>query len=343
LEGKLYFIPHPLFHILLILFQFVFGSWELSAAVLLIILIGLAFNFQTYFISKELGVGFFAPESVIFSFILLIVSSVYIPPLNNWLSPDYFSVMFSGSGTPNILHNPTYYLVRLFVLPLFYFGVKLLGNTTELKPKEVIFFTVFLTLSIIAKPNFALSFIPAFTILFVLKSYTGLRSIVKSVKILIIILALPLITLFLQFFISYVAGPRDSTVSVCFFCVWINWSKFPPLSILLGIAFPLYMLLLDIKVNLKSLKYRFAWLNFIFALIFGVFFYETDYRLLAGNFFWGYNLALFLLFFVSIIDLIRGLRHSYQNHVLRGRLIGAVFVLVLHIAGGFYHFSVYMH
>lgn len=342
LDGKIYFIPHPLFHILLIGFHFIFGSWEFSAVVLLVILIGIIFNFQMYYISKELKVEFFAPGSIILSFVLLVVSSIYIPPLNNWLSPNYFSVMFSGSGTPNILHNPTYYLVKLFVLPLFYSGIKLLNKPSELNKKNILLFTFLLSLSILAKPNFALSFMPVFSILFALRSYQGKNSFGQILKSLILLLSLPVIILFLQFFISYVAGPRDSTVSICFFCVWHNWSKFPPVSILLGIAFPFYMFLLNLNKNLKEIKYRFAWLNFLFALFFAVFFYETDYRLLAGNFFWGYNLSLFLLFYVSILDFSKYCKECHQNGVYNVRLIGAVLLLVLHIAGGIYHFSVFI-
>lgn len=343
LEGKLYFIPHPLFHVLLIGFHLIFGSWELSAAILLVFLIGLIFNIQILYISKELRLSFFSIDSIIFSFVLLIVSSIYIPPLNNWLSPQYFSVMFSGSGTPNILHNPTYYLVKVFVLPLFYFALKLLKNPSELNKRKIMFFTLFLSLSILAKPNFALSFIPVFAFLYTCGSIKEQNSIYQILKNLFLMFLLPVVILFLQFFVSYMAGPRDSNVSICFFCVWSHWSKIPLLSIFLGIGFPLYIYLLHLKRNLNDINYKFAWLNFLFALGVAIFFYETDYRLLAGNFFWGYNLSLFLLFYVSILDFGKYLKESYKNRNLEIRLYGAIILLVLHIAGGIYHFSIYMN
>lgn len=342
LEHKLYFIPHPLFHILLIAFHFIFGSWELSAILLLITIIALTYNLQIFFISKVLKTGFFNNGSIGFSFILLIISSIFIPPLNNWLSPHYFSVMFSGSGTPNILHNPTYYLVRVFVLPLFYFGIKLLGDTFKLNKREIIVFTLLLSLSILAKPNFALSFIPAYVILFALKSFKEYKNFANIIKNLFLLLSIPVIILFLQFFAAYMAGPRESTVHICNFCVWLNWSKIPALSILLGIGFPLFMFSLNIRKNIKLFNYQLAWLNFFMSLFFAGFFYEDGYRLLAGNFFWGYDLSLYLLFFVSITDFIEILR-AKEFRIIHFKIICASLILLLHIAGGLYHFSFYMH
>jgi hypothetical protein len=342
LEHKLYFIPHPLFHLLLITFYLISGSWELSAIVLLLIIIVSIYNLQILFISKEHKTGFFNIESIIFSFILMIVSSIYIPPLNNWLSPDYFSVMFSGSGTPNVLHNPTYYLVKVFVLPVFFVSKKILGNILIISRKTLIIFITLLSVSVLAKPNFALSFIPSFAIILIWDAFH--KSIKPGLlfKKLLLFFSVPVIILFLQFFVMYMAGPRDSSIRFCFFCVWTHWSKIPVISILLGIVFPLFMFLLNFARNVKNISYQFAWLNFIISLLFAGFLYEDGYRLLAGNLFWGYNLSLYLLFFVSLMDFIELLR-TKELRIFYFKIVCATIVLLLHIAGGIYHFSLYMH
>jgi len=342
MEHKLYFIPHPLFHLLLIVFYLIFGSWEFSAILLLIIIVVLIYNLQIFFISKEQKVGFFTIGSIIFSFILMIVSSIYIPPLNNWLSPDYFSVMFSGSGTPNVLHNPTYYLVKVFVLPVFFISKKYLGNILILSRKTIIIFIVLLSASVLAKPNFALSFIPAFTLLIIWNGYYKSLKPRYLFKKLLLLFSVPVIILFLQFFVMYMAGPRDSSIRFCFFCVWTHWSKIPAISILLGIAFPLFMFFINFKRNVKNISYQFAWLFFLTSLLFAGFLCEDSYRLLAGNFFWGYNLSLYLLFFVSMIDFIELLR-TKEFRIIYFKMICATTILLLHTAGGIYHFSIYMH
>ena len=140
----------------------------------------------------------------------------------------------------------------------------------------------------------------------------------------------------------YMAGPRDSSIRFCFFCVWIHWSKIPALSILLGIAFPLFMFFLNFNRNIKNISYQIAWLNFLISLLFAGFLYEDSYRLLAGNFFWGYNLSLYLLFFVSLVDFIKILR-TKEFRIVHPKLVFATIILLLHIAGGIYHFSLYMH
>jgi hypothetical protein len=69
---------------------------------------------------------------------------------------------------------------------------------------------------------------------------------------------------------------------------------------------------------------------------------EDSYRLLAGNFFWGYNLSLYLLFFVSIIDFV-DLMRTKEFRIVYFKMICATIILLLHIAGGIYHFSIYMN
>jgi hypothetical protein len=341
-EHKLYFIPHPLFHILLIGIYFVTGSWNFSAILLLVIIIALTYNLQIFYFSRNLKTGFFSIESISLSFMLLTVSSIYIPLLNNWLSPDYFSVMFTGSGTPNVLHNPTYYLVKIFVLPIFFIGQDILINIINIRRKSILIFIVLLSASILSKPNFALSFIPAFTILLLMNAYSKSIKPFQLFKKLIILFLIPIIILFLQFFIMYLAGPRDSSIRLCSFCVWTHWSKVPPISILLGISFPLYVFSLNFKRNIKSINYQIAWLNFLISLVFAVFLYEDGYRLLAGNFFWGYNLSLYLLFFVSLTDFIGFLKRK-DFSISSFKIASAMLILFLHIAGGIYHFSLYMH
>ena len=341
LNHKIYFIPHPLFHILLILFRKVFDSWELAAVVLLLFTVIGVYNIQIKYIARELKMSFFDVKPALLSFTLLIVSSIYLPLISNWLSPEYFNVMFSGSGTPNVLHNPTYYLVKIFVLPIFLIFSILINEDFKCNIRYLVLFTILLSLSILAKPNFALTFIPSILSIILFKYIKFKESYLKVIFITAGLLLIPFMILLFQFLVSYIAGERDSTISVCFLCVWKAWSIFPPASILLGIGFPLFVFLINFKKNIKDLYYQLAWLNFLFSLLFAVFFYETNYRQFAGNFFWGYNLGLYLLFFVSVIDFVN-LFHNREKNTISLKILIALALLLLHIAGGIYHLSIYL-
>lgn len=209
--------------------------------------------------------------------------------------------VYLGNIAPNQWHNSTLILAMPFNLLLFYFSVK---NIQSEKIRSFAVMGVLSVISILCKPNYALAFLPVLctTILILnIKSQQYLNAIIKCSLV-----AVPaILTLVYQWYFTFVhnnfLASGAKTIIAPFF-VWSKYSPHIPFSLLLSIAFPLFVSLFYFKKIDFYLKL--SWLTFLVALSITVTFAEYP-NWGAGNYFWGSIAANYILFLFSVALLLR--------------------------------------
>jgi hypothetical protein len=119
--------------------------------------------------------------------------------------------------------------------------------------------------------------------------------------------------------------------------VWGYYSHNIPLSIVMGMALPIGVLVLNFGELKKNAHYRFAWLNYIVAFLMFLCLYEKGFRLTHANFSWGYMHAQFFVFMVSLVLVIKNTVEWIKSY--KALLVAAEWmVLLFHLVCGTYFF-----
>ena len=215
------------------------------------------------------------------------------------------SRLILGYLPANLWHNPTYILMRPFALWLFFFIEDRWEKPLETKQWFLVAFISYLV--IFAKPNFTLSMLPALGIFYLFKG----GAIKKWNWGLLTALAIPA---FLSLVYQYWFIAQYPTESSFFFepllgALYYTKNIFRFIAFLiLSIAFPLVISLIDYKKALRKVGFQLAWLNFAIAMLTFLLFTELPYVAML-NFSWGAVMAVFILFVVSLNHLV----HDYQR------------------------------
>lgn len=228
--------------------------------------------------------------------------------------------IYLGNIAPNQWHNSTLILAMPFNLILFYFAIK---NITSERLQSYVVMAVLSALSILCKPNFALSFLPVLCLgILIMNRDNFLLSIIKC-----LIVAVPsFILLLYQWYYTFINSnlfSTDAKTVVAPFFVWSHYTPHIPISLLLSIAFPLTILLFFYKQLDQYTK--FGWCNFIVALSIAIIFSEQP-NWGAGNYFWAAIAANYILFTFSLNLLLK------QPLNLKSKIAFAF--LGLHVASG---------
>lgn len=235
--------------------------------------------------------------------------------------------IYLGNIAPNQWHNSTLILAMPFNLMLFYFAIK---NITSERLASYVAMAALSALSILCKPNFALSFLPVLCLgILIMNRDNFLLSIIKC-----LIVAVPsFILLLYQWYYTFVNSnlfSTDAKTVVAPFFVWSHYTPHIPISLLLSIAFPLTILLFFYKQLDQYTK--FGWFNFIVALSIAIIFSEQP-NWGAGNYFWAAIAANYILFTFSLNLLLKQPLNSKSKiafaflglHVASGLALLAVF------------------
>jgi len=221
----------------------------------------------------------------------LLVAPIIIFTLRDRLILGYIS--------PNVLHNPTYILMRVFVVWIFFFIIDHLH--TKLTQRE--WWTLFIVtgLATLAKPSYGLSLFPAFYLYNLIIS----RDLKKWNWSLLTALTIPflLVNVYQLLIVSgidtvhFVIAPFQAALfyTKSFFLLL--------LFLLLSVLFPIVFIILNRK-NLHPLKNAivFSWINFAVGLSVFIIFNESTYPS-ALDFIWTPMMAAFLLFTTHLMAL----------------------------------------
>jgi hypothetical protein len=265
---------------------------------------------------KGLEIGPLTNAAVSFGF--SVVQGIYV---DFWDAGERFNGIFSM----NPLHNPTHMAVRPFAMLCFALVADL---WTVEKGGEGSFFAVerdpkkykwllmlYLFLSAMAKPVFAEMFVPAvaFTML--------VRWICKMVRkedakayfgecLQMLLCAVPALLYILLQFLAYFAwggsyGSDGGFTLTHWMEVWSLFSENVLLSILCGMAFPIWILVISGKSFLREEMGRLALIGYGIGLLEAALLGESGVKLSHGDFLWPMMCGMLLWWLAALLQLLR--------------------------------------
>lgn len=281
------------------------------------------------------------------TFALFLLGNLYSPKNTAFFGFDY-AYRCMGIYTPNPIWNATYLATRPFAVICFFEGCRMLIRVDELWKertvgslpeafrsfpwKESIPFALSLFLTTITKPSFTMVVVPTIGLILLVQL---IRSRGKNLPyafylcVTMIPAGLHLLYQFFGVFSGTNAMGEETGIGFAFAAVWGNYSKNIPLSIVMGMALPIGVLILNGKEFLKNRCYRLAWYVYLAATAMFLCLYEKGFRMLHANFSWGYMHGMFFVFLMTLLLMLK-------NTIQWWRTYKVVFVLA-EWAVFFYH------
>ncbi len=334
-----YDFPYPIMFWMARLFGRIWSP-QLSMALAITILNGMAVVFLKYYVDKyvkrvcnwRFGTAIF---STLLTFSMLFVSMLFLD-----LSPESIGFRYRGVFSPNPFHNATYLATRPFTIVCFFLFVDLLQEYEEkVDKKKYVLFSLFLLLTTMTKPSFSYGFIiTAALILF----YRFCRRKFANIKetFLLALCAVPSFGALLYQFRNLFMGTnplgQEAGIGIGFLKAWELVEKPIWEVFLLGLAFPLAILLCNIK-NLKEEKeFCYSVQMLLVNILMVLFLYEKGFRMLHMNFAWGYMHGMFFAYVASTLLLVKNTIQKKQPLVL----LGLQWILYLwHLVCGVVYFA----
>jgi hypothetical protein len=257
---------------------------------------------------------------------LLVVSPILVTVFNRDIYMGYISL--------NTIHNPTSVLTRPTALMLFMLLARLF-QTGRLARGTMLIAAVLTILCITAKPNYILCLVPAVVIILGIRLWRHQPLFAPTVLVGLLIPALLFMALDFQIAFGAETNSSIALAPFRFIAVYdpspVSWV----VKFFASIAFPL-VVIADRHARRDTLL-RFAWLVLAFGIaqMYGL--AETGYREQAGNWIWGAQLGLFILFAVTLAwclrhwsDLSAGRRRLYEI-VFGLHLVSGIFFVLFHL------------
>ena len=239
---------------------------------------------------------------------------------------------FTGIFSMNPLHNPTHMAVRPFALLCFALVVDLWGAQedetylgiffpVELSRKKYnLLLAVFLFLSAMAKPVFAEMFIPAVALLMLIRLIRlafrrdGSAAPYFRECLTMLLCAVPALVYILFQFLAYFfwggSYASDGSFAVTRWMeVWHLFSDNVLLSILCGMAFPIYMIVIDASFFIRHRIGRLSLAGYGIGLLEAACLGESGVKLSHGDFLWPMMCGMLLLFMSATLHALQ-LEHS---------------------------------
>ena len=247
-----------------------------------------------------------------------------------WMGPLYAprfneKYYYLGQGTGNIWHNPTHIAVKGFAVLCFVWIVRLVNQEVEHRKWEYFLLSGFLFLSVLAKPSFLQVIIPGLGMYFI---YDLLRNKGDKVRLIhfcrIAATFIPGVALLgVQYIIVY-CSPDTSMygergINVAYGSVLSEWSDNLFISLLLALAFPIFVFLIDTRRLLKDNSVIIAFFYGLCGWLEAAFLYEDGNAKMQGNLTWGWSLSLliiWMLFVIKYLDIIRDETISSKKRIV---------------------------
>jgi hypothetical protein len=325
-------VPHFLFH-LLVLLAHLFLPWqtflETSAFVALVFNVLLAivlYLFLRRFVGRPANLG----AAVIYAVGAAVLT--FIMPVN-LLTPDN---LYFGYVAPTVYHNPTMAALKPLAVVLFGLCISIYSSSAN-APRRIQRCALVTILCIQAKPNYVMALAPA---LIVLALYRWRRGQAVSFRLLLWGIMLPAaLVLGLQaiFFktgqiafqpLGYLDAHAAGTTP--------DANRYLIMKLILSAAFPLAVYMMYWPATERDTMLMLGWLTFGVSLLYAYFLVEVN-RVTDGNFIWGAQAALFILFLASFVVFLREnipLIRGENLHHLMPRLAIGICILGLHVVSG---------
>jgi hypothetical protein len=299
--------PHPLFHACLLVLTG--GENYLAAPGVVAFMLAAALGVRAWLTADQIVR---AGVNSVFAVTLLCLALALALPLPSWWPGEHYV----GNVSPNVWHNPTGVFAMPFALATFLIGVRMIEQPSL---RLALAAGPLLALSLLAKPNYLLAFGPylgiGLTARMILAAYRGEFTWYAAAGVLLLTLAPPAVILAGQ----YAWLQHDAKILYVPGEVWNAFThEHMRGSILIGIAYPLAVLVCYPKQANASGRLVAAWTTLFVALATYALFAEWGVRVSDGNFGWGMIYANHVLFVISTAFLLR------QNGRIRQSLCFAV-------------------
>lgn len=224
-----------------------------------------------------------------------------------------------GVYTPNPIWNATYLATRPFAIVAFFESVRILDMIKKKSYgiknfcwKESIPFAVALFLTTFTKPSYTLILLPSILVCMLVLLAISKGKCIKGL-IAWCITMIPTGIILLYEFGGVFAGANSQgeetgiglSLGAELGKVWKMHTMDIRLSILLGMALPIGVLLLNIPELVKNKWYGFAWLNYLFGIVMFLCLYEKGFRMSHANFSWGYMHGMFFVYLMTFVIMIK--------------------------------------
>jgi hypothetical protein len=306
LDGT-YFIPHPFWHL---------GTYALSkllsinldtAASVFTALLVTAYAVIIYLIAKDLD-EFKENEAKWFliTFISMTIGPFFLASFNPFI--------YIGQGSPTIWHNVTLFAVKPFALLSVFFTIKFFLTN---RFNYFILALIVTILSIFAKPNYIIVFLPSLVVYMLLKRYFDKRQL----QFALVAILLSVAALAYQF-LNQFGDKGESKIIIDFLGVWSLYTPNVAVSILLALGLPMLITLFNYR-SIKENEYiKFTWLLVFFSLILFACFAEEGYFYRHGNFSWSLMITLSLIYIFTIIEYFK--QYSAMPFIARYSLLAII-------------------
>ena len=265
---------------------------------------------------------------------------------------------YSGVFSPNPLHNPTNMCVRPFSLLAFILIYDIWGAQENSSYKGLFFkvekglkryyvlLSVTLFISTLAKPTFDQVFIPAVGLVMLVKLIA--RHVRKSDDrkaytknfLYTFLCAVPsLIFIAVMFFVYYTLdGNYYDTGSKVVITqlgeVWSLYSDNIALSVFLGMAFPLYMVLIDTRYFIKNDFGRLALITYVIGFTEAMLIGETGRKMMDADYIWPMMSGMLLMHLASLTRLVHLEKNIGENRKLQIAVIIGWILFLAHVFCG---------
>jgi hypothetical protein len=342
--------PHFLFQLLTIVTHSIIlgSSFEVCGYIVslafYILLSVVVYSYVWY----EVGNVSFADTPLAYSYIYITLALMLVTPITLFTWPTHN--MYLGYVGITVYHNPTIVVLKPLAVLLFVLVTRALSSHPLRDVPVITALAAILTvLSTLAKPSYTICLLPAVVLVWLCK-YVRKERVMWPV--LVLGLSLPaLVTLGWQYRFTYTsAAPGiDNMPARIIFAplgVYSFYSSWLLPKFIASILFPLAVYALYAKRATQDFALNLSWLIFLIGSFYAYFLAESGPRFASGNFLWGAQVALFILFVSSVVFLMRQEIRARGERVaalkLSTRCVICIIVFGLHFVSGLGWYVVYL-
>ncbi len=241
---------------------------------------------------------------------------------------NYYSRIYMGAGSPSVWHNVTLLTVQPLALLSVFFTIKFFSSE---RFKYFVLAVIVTIVSIFAKPNFIIVFLPSLVVYMLLKKYFDKRQLqfaLVTILFSVAILAYQLISL------QENNSKDGGSMIFDFLGVWSIYTPSVAVSISLALGLPFLITLFNYQSIKKNEYIKFTWLLMLFSTILFACFAESGKRYSDGNFSWSWMISLSLIYIFTIIEYFKQysamppiVRYSLLTMILYQVYVGWYFVV----------------
>lgn len=277
--------------------------------------------------------------------------------------PLYFYWLDAGTFSMNPLHNPTQMAVRPFILLNFALVIDIWGAQKDKEYRGIFFqverglkryylyLTALLLLSSMAKPVFAMMFIPAVGLLMLWEWFSRIirkdgsaASYFKQCMVMLLCAAPTILYGLMSAASYYIFGGEiyqgeNSLILTKWMEVWHIFSENVLLSIALNMAFPLFMILIDGSFYRKESMAKLALTGYLVSLLIAAFLSEEREKMGNADYMWPMLCGMLLLWMTALLRLVVLEKTQTDTKTKRILVAFAWFLFCAHVLRGFLCFK----